>query len=312
MSGVNQLGQPTGAATPIAPATGNSYVQRAIDVTLSLGEGSFGDAGFNTVKLSGLRVACTIKKLGFPGMGTANVRVYGVAPDVMNRVSTLGVPVTMSRLNDCTIAVGDVGAGTSVVFNGQILNAWQELDAQPDTSLVIDLIASFYVAMQPAPPVSYAGATDVASAMSGIATRIGRGFHNNGVQAKLSNQYLAGTPLQQAQTLARNANVEFYDDGQTFWIWPKVGMRTTSAAPLISPETGLVGYPKYQSQGMRFRCLFNPSIDFGNQIVMRSSLTAANGTWYVNDLSYDLAAQVPGGPWFCDVGCVRLPGTPAA
>ena len=31
-----------------------------------------------------------------------------------------------------------------------------------------------------------------------------------------------------------------------------------------------------------------------------------NGLWYViSPFTYDLAAQMPGGPWFCDVHCAR-------
>lgn len=309
-----------------APVTGNSFVQRALDVTLQLGKGSFGTSGFNTVKLSGLRATATIKKLGPPGMSMASVRVYGMTEDLMNAVSTLGVPYAMDRLNNISVDAGDVGGAMSKVYQGQLLNAWQELDGAPDTYMTFDGGSSAFIAMQAVKPISFPGPADAATVMSGIAISAGRSFHNNGVQVHLPPSYFPGTALDQAYACAAAADIEFYDDGDTFWIWPKSGTRfvgsvnqlgqTTGATPpsgtvpLISPATGLIGYPKYMSNGMKFRCLYNPSIQFAGLITMQSSLKPANGQWYVNGLTLDLSAQIHNGPWFCEVDCNRLPGVP--
>lgn len=299
-----------GTTQPTGLPSGYSYTTRAIDVTVQLGKGSFGTSGANTVKLSGLRVAATIRKYGSPGFDTASVRMYGLPSSLMNQVSTLGAPIPMERDNNVLIEAGDPINGMSLVFQGTIQNAWQEFDGAPDTYLTIDSVSGAFAAMQPTPAISFPGSADVATIISGIATRIGRTFNNAGVQVTLSNPYFAGTPLEQAQKCARAANVEFYDDGSTFYIWPKTGNRS-GAVPLISPQSGLVGYPKYTSQGMQFRCLYNPSILFGGLIKMQSSIQPACGTWYVNELTYNLAAQIPNGPWFCEVGCVRQVGAPA-
>jgi hypothetical protein len=98
---------------------------------------------------------------------------------------------------------------------------------------------------------------------------------------------------------------------------------------LISAGSGLVGYPRFSSTGMNFRCIYNPNLRIGGQIRMQSTVGAAatqaqatatqpatpepggpNGIWYVVGLSYDLSAQLPGGPFFCDVQTsrVNIPG----
>jgi hypothetical protein len=165
--------------------------------------------------------------------------------------------------------------------------------------------------------------------MSGLANQMGYAFENGGVTAKIAYPYLAGTAMQQAQTVARAANVELYmDSGKppgTLAIWPKTGSRG-GAIPLISPGSGLIGYPKYRDRGMAFRCLLNPNIRIGGQIEMQSSsggaappatgaTTAqaqaggANGRWTVSGpLIYELASRVPQGPWWCDVTCWRVLG----
>lgn len=314
----------SGTQPATSQATGTSYVERAIDVTITLGEGSFGGTGKNTVKLSGLRIVATIQKLGPPAFGSAEVRIFGLSSSIMNEVSTLGVPMPLIRLNNTIlIEAGDVGGTMAAVFSGYIYRSWQNFDSQPDTMLQIISNTGAVDAMAPVPPISVEGGADVATIMSGLATRMGRSFENNGVQVQLSNPYFAGTAMEQAHALARAANIEMQDDGPfgALAIWPKNGTRSGSV-PLISVESGLIGYPRCQDQGISLRCLFNPNIRLGGQIELRSSLggepipaqgatqaqaqrAGPNGQWYVTRLTYDLSAQLPGGPWFCDVDGAR-------
>jgi hypothetical protein len=330
-----------------------SYQQRAIDVTLTLGTGTFGATGFNTVKLTGLRVAATIAKGGFPSLDTAEIRVYGVPPTIMNAVSSLGVPIPLLRYNSVLLEAGDPVNGMSTVYNGYMNQAWQNFDEAPETCLQIVGLAGAPAAMQPTPPLSYPSGGDVATIMSGIATRAGWKFENNGVQVKLPASYFPGTALDQAHAVARAANIEMYVDsatppagtaaqgsgtpgpGATLAIWPKTGTRG-GQVPLISSASGMVGYPRVSGWNMQFRTIFNPNIKIGGTIKLQSSVGSAaqnvtpaqqqqagvpantqtggpSGTWIVTTpLTYDLSAQYPGGPWFTDVTCSRLPGVPGA
>lgn len=282
------IGPVTNPAPPL-PVSGTSYVSRAIDVTLSLGSGTFGQTGFNTVKLSGLRVIASINKGGFPSMDTANIRVYGVPEAIMNQVSSLGVPIPLLRYNSVLLEAGDAVNGMAVVYNGYMNQAWQNFDSAPDTCLEMIGIGGAQAAMQPATPLSYPSGADVATILSGIATRAGWKFENNGVQVQLGPSYFAGTLLDQAHSVARQANVELYLDtgaapettaasgtgipspGGTLAIWPKGGMRG-GLVPVISVQTGLANYPRVSGWNMQFRCLFNPNLRIGGTIILKSSL----------------------------------------
>ena len=330
------------SGTATAPGTlgAGSFQKRRIDVTITLGKGAFGTSGQNTVKLTGLRAVASIEKMGFPSMDKAFVRVYGVRPAVMNAVSTLGIPLAMWRPgNTMLVEAGDDANGMAIVYNGYLHQAYQNFDEAPDTSLVLAGWGGQDQAILPAKPISFQGTADVATMMAGIASTMGYAFENNGVNVKLSNQYCCGTPLEQSHAIARAANIEVYvDTGKSppvLAIWPKYGTRG-GMVPLISARSGLVGYPKFQSNGMSFRCIFNPSLKLGGQIEMQSTTggpprtvtsqdaTAAavpsgtqsdgpNGIWTViSPFTYDLASEMPGGPWFCEVHCARVngPGAP--
>ncbi len=287
-----------------------SYVTRELSVTVQLGKGTFGASGFNTVTVSDLRMAATVSKMGSPGFDSAEIRIFGMTPDLMNQLTTLRVPLPMARENTVILQAGDAVSGMATIYKGTLQNAWQNLDGTPETFLQIVGYSGYYSAMAIVPPTSFQGSADVATLMQGFATLMGRAFENGGVNVRLSNPYYPGTAIQQAHACAKAANIEVYDDGTTLAIWPKSGTRK-GQIPVISPATGLVNYPRYTSQGMEFRCIFNPNIQIGGKIEMQSSIQPACGQWYVNRLSYDLSSRMPGGPWFCDVGCVLQPNQPA-
>ncbi len=306
-----------------------SFIERAITVTIRLGTGTLGQTGFNTVKLSGLRCLATVQKGTYPSMDQATCRIYGVPPSIANAVSTLGVTMGMARDNSMMIEAGDAVNGMAVVYNGHLLNAWQDFNEAPETALNLTGNGGFEQALAPAQPISIQGAADVATLMQSIAGRMGYAFENWGVNVKLSNPYLSGSALKQAHDLARAAGIELYCDTATnpitLAIWPKTGTRG-GAVPLINAASGMVGYPTFQSNGISLRTLFNPNVRLGGQIVVESSVGGApttiygsklvpdgtqsggpSGSWYViGPLVHDLSAQVPGGPWFTDIQAARL------
>lgn len=309
----------------------SGFVRRRIDVTITLGEGQFGQTGMNTVKLQGRRVFATISKGGAPSQDIANVRIYGVPPAIMNSVTTLGIPGYQFRFNNTmTIEAGDDSNGMSVVYQGQIANAWQNLDGSPETFLNISGIGAKQLAMIPVAPVSYPVGASVATIMAGLATQNGLAFENSGVRGTLPATYLPGTALDQIASVAKAAGINYYIDSGApvpmLAIWPQDGVRG-GAIPLVDAAHGLVGYPQYNDNGMGFRCLFNASITLrmGAKLSFNSQIggvgvqdgatdreiqqAGPNGFWYImGPLIYELSAEEPGGPWFCDVLCSRIFG----
>jgi len=279
-----------------------SYVQRLIDLTISFGTGSYGSGTFENVKLSGLRVSATIEKTGIPGFSTAVVRVYGMTRSLMNRLSTLGRPAIYTRTNQILLEAGDV-SGKVVVFQGIIQDAWADMQAAPEVFCNIVAFVGLQDQMKPVPPTSFPGNPDAAVIMSGLASQMGYTFENSGVSVILAQPYFPGTARMQAVACARAANIEMFidDTNQTLAIWPK-GSSRNGQIPLISKETGMVGYPAYSGgQQMRVATLYNPAIRFDGQVKVQSSITPANGGWTVNKITHRLDSMMPDGDWFTDL-----------
>ncbi|MCS6455933.1 hypothetical protein NX868_10205 [Burkholderia thailandensis] len=276
-----------------------SFTRKRIDLTITLGEGEFGDDGSNTVTLTGLRVQSLITIPGGESMAGAQVRAYGLPISMMNQLTTIGPINTAYRNNKLLMAAGDDENGMHVMYSGTIGEAHADFQGMPDVAFNVLGWAGLYDSVKPVGALSYVGTVDVATIMQELANTMGLTFENNGVQVQLSNPYLPGTALAQVRACARAADINYLIDRDTLAIWPRAGARaTTGDIPLISPETGMRGYPMFSSKGITVVTEFNPDIKFGVPVKVRSSLEAANGIWNICDLSHALESELPDGAWF--------------
>ncbi len=289
-----------------------SFEKRAINVNFQLGEGDMGKStgNANGETLKGLRISARIIKAGGPSMGTAQLQIWGMTRDQMNRYSTLGQRPTTVRKNQITVDAGvDDGQGggvMSTVFIGNITNAW--FDGSSPARPVFQVLAHVggFDAVNPVAPTSYKGSVDVATILSGLATKMGKTFENNGVSVQISNPYFAGSAREQALAAVRAAGINWNGlDDNKLAIWPNNGSRG-GAIPLISKDTGMENYPSFTSQGVVVSSLFNQSVGFGSKIQVKSGIVdGANGQWIVYALNYELDARLPKGRWHMTMSAAR-------
>lgn len=284
---------------PASPApTGSSYIERDIVVTFKLGQGAFGNNGYNTLTLEGLRVSAQIAKVTLPGAGLASVHIYGMTLDQINTLTKAGTQ-WLDVNNLIIIRAGDSSNGLSTIFIGNIWEAYPEFGSAPNTAFVVTANPAGNIQLKPVAPSSYKGATDAATAIGRMAKQAGLGFENNGVNVQLADPYFPGTIWTQIKTAVAAANAYAHLDSatNTLAIWPKTGPGRGGAIPLIAPETGMIGYPEFQRQLVKVRTLFDPAVKAGGQIRIRSQLKAANGTFQATSIDYNLSARMPDGPW---------------
>lgn len=278
-----------------------ALVKRHIRVSFTLGAGSFGDGKGDTFTVEGLRTSATIVRAGAI-MAECNLRIMGMPLDIMNKLTILGSPLIDGRNNTITVEAGTSTTGLAVVFQGIIQEAWIDARNMPQVGFIVMARTGLIAALKPVPPTSYKGSIEIALAMSGIAGQLGLQFENGGVAGVIADPYLHGCLADQARDLAQAAHCNFVIDHDVLAIWPLDGVRK-GAIPVISPDTGMVGYPLRTQTGFSVQSLFNPSINFGGAIQVESDITQANGAWAVYSLTHDLEAETPGGKWFTLIDC---------
>jgi hypothetical protein len=289
-----------------------TYTRKHLDVSIMLGQGNWGQAGKDTLKLTNLRVSASVIVQGGIGMGNAQLRIWGMTDAQMNRISTLGISRFEGRENNYVLveAGDDTSPARSIVYNGDIFDAWADFQGQPDVPFHV--ISTTIVAgkLKPVTATELPGLVDVPAAVQMLVEKQGMQFENNGVTAdntvKVINQVLNGTGPQQLQQLIDAADIAHTIDPQTnpptYAIWPKNGWRS-GPVPLISPRTGMVGYPAFTANGIVVTTVYNPAIRYGAQVKVESQIPGANRIWSVRNLTHTLDAEMPGGNWFTRFEC---------
>lgn len=289
-----------------------ALVRRQLRLTFQLGTGSFGTDGSNKAVVQDLRMTAKIIKAGGNSKSVAQLQVWGMSLSEMNKLSTLGMIATTYRRNTLLIEAGDDPSNMAAVFQGTITNAWVDLSQAPDVAFQVEAHTGLFDAIAPAPPTSYKGAADVATVLSGLATRMGLSFRNNGVTAQLSHSYFQGTLWEQARYAVQHAGIEWSIENNTLYIWPSGSTRDNGASILLDKNHGMIRSPTFDSQGIRLQCLFNSSIGYGTRITVKSILDGANGDWKIYMLDYDLQTQLPKGKWEMNIAATRLDHTVVA
>ena len=273
--------------------------KKALRFVITLGTGKFGSSDNDTITLQGFRAIADIDKAGGMMMGTLRAKIYGVKQADMNSVTTLQWKPGTLIPNTVEVFAID-GAAETLVFAGNIVNAWADYQSMPDVFLHIQAQSAFFNALKAVPPRSFKGRVDVATVMGQIARDLGYTFENNGVTTQLVDVYLPNTGMEQAKDLARAAGCDLYLDDKILAITPPNVPRKV-IIPLISPASGLVGYPTFDGVGVNFQTLFNPAVTFGGSVKLVTDVQQAAGEWVVTSVGHRLESEKPGGAWFSSI-----------
>lgn len=353
--------------------------KKELRFVITLGTGKFDAAGNDQIILQGYRASAHIDKAGGMMMGTLRAKIYGVSQADMNSATTLQWKPGTFIPNTVEVYAID-GPSETLVFGGNIVNAWGDYQSMPDVYLHIQAQSAFYNQIKAVPPISFKGRTAAALVLEQIAKGMGYSFENNGVTAQLSDVYLCNTAMEQAKDLVKSAGCDLYLDDKIFAISPpnvprQTGVKiaavdnteeinklmaewksksaqvtelinlgraerakgneaaaqahfekakvtnaeaevllkkaqalqaaerpaSSSTTPIISKDTGLVGYPTFDGVGVNFQTLFNPAVMFGGAVNLETDNQRAAGEWLVTSVAHQLECEKPGGAWFSNV-----------
>ncbi len=280
-----------------------------------------GGSTYNTITIRGLRASANIENAGGAMLGTLNAQIYGVPMSDINKLTSQQwkralIGAGSTDFSEYTVQVFAIdGTQESLIYNGDVLNCWGDFTGIPDACLNVQAVLGYTALVNPANPLSISADTTVGTAMKKIASEMGFSFQNTSASGTLLNttvkkgSYFGNTAMEQARSLMDAYHFWMYLDSSTnpptLAIVPQGDARQQQAVPLITPQTGLQGYPLLSSTGVTFQTLFNPSILLGAELkIGNSSVLPANGTWTAVSISHALSSQMPGGPWFTAVQAV--------
>jgi len=283
---------------------------KVLKFVINLGTGSFGSSSANTITLMGLRASVDIDKAGGMMMGTLRASIFGVSQSNMNSITTIQWQPQAFIPNTVQVFAID-GTQSTLVFTGNIINAWANYDNMPDVYLSIQAQAAYFSQLQPITPTAFSGPVDAVSLMNTVIGKINASLNNtqsiytlenNGVPyTPLQNPNYPNTGLEQLRDITHDANIWMYIDNTIIAITP-INQPRSKPVPVISKTTGLRGYPTFDGVGVKFQMLFSPSVTFGGSIQIQSPETPrAEGPWIATLIGLKLESAKPNGAWFMNI-----------
>lgn len=275
--------------------------KKVIRSTITLVNDRFDDDS-NQIIAEGLRTICNIQFGGGAVMPHAEIIIYGLPLDVMHKLMRVRWQDINSMLNTIRVEAGEAGE-FSVVYEGNITFAYIDTSNAPNVSLRIRSITAIYEAYKPSNQRMFLGDFPVVQAIENITRDMGYRFENNGVPESLimTDVTLGDSDLNKIRKLCRDYQIDLYVENRSITI-TRQGEARSIRVPIITPRTGLIGYPVPTIQGVDFRCLYDPMIRFGGLIKIADSLMeTTNGDWRIFGTTIQLESEMPGGAWFIDV-----------
>ncbi len=269
-----------------------TYTQKDIAVTVAMD-------GQEAITFKDFAVSVSIDKSGCPAYPKASVVLKGLSLNTMERLTHLGFKSFSLKRNKINISAGQKGKTLSVVFKGEIVNAWADFNAAPSPTFKIEANCGLFPALIPQSPISVTGDQTVAGLIGQISNEIGYVLENNDVTASVRNCIINGDPVTKMRRLADAVGANLLFDDEKVVLIPKTASRKTQGTlPLINSSNGMIGYPTFTNDGINVATFFRPELRIGANFKLESIVPRASGTWKIVSLKHELSANDPsGGAW---------------
>ncbi len=237
---------------------------------------------------------------------SARVKIYGLPIETTDKLLRIKFNSLNGLRDTIAIEAGDQDSELVPVFKGGITFAYPDFGDAPNVALIIESQTAVLESMAPVDAESYKGYQDVVNIMGQICERVGYTLESNDVNAKLNDVYLCDTDMKKIRKLADDAHLDLYLENNLVAITPK-GQPRKIKIPIVSPETGLIGYPTPTMVGVNFKCFFDPLVRFGGVVRIKDSeVKFCNGDWLIYGIRSTLETEQESARWHMEVSTQTL------
>jgi hypothetical protein len=286
----------------------NSFTEKQLRVTFILAGTNqvFPGTNNNTLVLTNLRVSAEVEAVA--RLATSlRLKVWGMKRADMNALTVVfaNPPIVFDHL---VIVEANDGNGWAQVFKGTIREAQPEYRAAPDVYFNIVGVNGYIAKIQVdnATPTSYPDSVEADVLLFDLITRMGYAAEIGDVLGTLTNPYFAGTLYDQFAQACAALQADFYFQGDTIVVTPAGRPRSEQPAVVLTPDTGLIGYPVYEWGGLNVDAIYTPAFACATPIELTSSVPSATGRWYPYAMKHVLESRMPGGQWHTQLKCLRV------
>jgi hypothetical protein len=285
----------------------NSFTEKKLRATIRLADDSctvFPGTGSNTLVIDELRMAATVTSTALMA-SDLNLNIWGMRESDMDALTSAWIDPAAIR-NNLVVLEADSGDGYSLVFQGSIIDAQPDFRRAPDVPFQVLAQLPYFYRINVATPLSYSGTVSIDVVCKDLASKMGLSYLNVGAEGTVTDAYYAGTLFDQLRDACEAARVNFYLQADTLVIAPLFIPLNSRPAVVLSPSTGLIGYPMYNRRGLVVSAIYQPAFQCASAIEIQDShVKGANGRWNPYSIEMTLSSNLPGGQWVAVMQCNR-------
>lgn len=255
---------------------------------------SFEDAGNNQISISEARATVSLQSSGNLFGTQVNVSIFGLGLEMLAALSSkaMGLFGTDTERISMKIFVEN-----TAIFAGYMTSSIANMNAVPNTALMITATANADLQNKTASPFSFNGSTPVTSVINAICKAAGYKPYIVGLDGKvISNPHYEGSVFDQLRSLCDDLSIAMSVAPPSISFWPQESTKD-DVKPLISSEYGLIGYPVFSNGGVMFQTQFSTLLTTGRDIELQTTLPHASGVYKLTSVTHELSSWMEDGPW---------------
>lgn len=291
-----------------------AFTAKQLRVTLVLDDANavFPGTNSNTLVIDRLRMVAKVQAVA--RLATqCELKIYGMRLQDMSALTVVWANPTAILRHTVILEANNTGKadGWVQVFKGNFKEAQPDFNGQPDVFFLILAVTALFHKINPVAPTSFTEQSDIGAIADSIVERMGDPWTltvaDGANDVVLSNQYLCGTLWDQLAQACQAAHCDFYVQGDEVLITPNNLPRSNIPAVVLSPTSGLVGFPMFEAAGLNVTALFDPAFQCGSALEIKDAIPAnAVGRWYPFAMSHELESINPNGRWFTNLRCLKV------
>ena len=287
---------------------GSSFTEKLMRATFIITkEGAqFPSGGGNKLVLQGLRMSAKITTVNRQSM-LATIEIWGMKNEDMNALTVAwSAPNGVVLDNSLIIEAGD-GMKMSEVFRGTLTEAQPNYSSAPEVSFIAQAQGGYFAAVEVFHDNSWNGTVSIVEMATKILSGTGYSVVDGGAKGVLSNPKFTGSRWQQLGTACESTKTDWYVIGDKIVLCAFNTPLTDIPAIILSPASGLIGYPRLERAGLVAQSIFDPALTCGTAIEIRGSIVPyANGRWFPQKVTHTLEANMTNGKWESEMYSLRV------
>jgi hypothetical protein len=255
----------------------------------------------NVLTLEGYRVRVHTRFGGGDFGMSSEIEIFGLGQDYMNDLTMLAWKALAIEHNVVEV-YAQVGDAWPLIYAGDIIEGIADYREAPEVPFRIYAVTAGFPALASYVSLSYNGTVTAQQVITDAAAVLGLTVVNHGVNLSYRDSYFSGSAPEVIRRAISGHAVETFVNGTQLHIVPRGSPISNDIAVELNADTGLVGYPTINRQGIAAKAIFLPNLLNGTQVrISGSPITAVNNVWRVFAVYHSLESELPGGDWFTEI-----------